>query len=67
MNDPKAFKDCVGTFKTQESTLYHGIAQGFSSVVNHKRTCYVWQNFNGYQHVISVNTETLIVRPKIKM
>lgn len=66
MNDPKAMQDGIGTLKMQESSLYHGMAQGFTPVIKHQRTCYVWQGFNGFQQVVSINTETLIVRPIIK-
>jgi len=67
MNDPKSSEDCIGTIKSFESKAYHGEAQGWTPIFNHQRTCHVWQEiYKGYFQSVSVNTETLIVRPVLK-
>ena len=65
MNDSKAKQDGIGTIHSLESSLYHGLAQGWTPLIKHQRTCYVWHEYyKGFFRIASVNTETLIVRPR---
>jgi hypothetical protein len=65
MEGSKARDDSIFTVRSDHSYVEYRIAQGYVPVVEHRRLSYIWSGSGGSYSILSVQTETIEVRPRL--